>query len=378
MTGNLDHAGATLHVDLDAIVANWKLIGAASAPAKAAAVVKANAYGLGAAEVAQALEAARCQDFFVAHLGEALTLAGTLSPRSTLYVLNGLVPGAEAACAAAGIVPVLNSRDQLERWGAYAKSQRRKLPAVLQVDTGMSRFGLTDDDVALLIADRDQLGSLDLRYIISHLACADTPGDATVARQRRKFEQIASAFPSIPRGLDNSAGALIEGAPHYDLVRPGIALYGGAAHANVANRVRPVVRLEAAITQLRTISRGAGVGYGLSFTATRETVLAIVPVGYADGWPRCLGNRGAVYVGGVRAPIVGRVSMDSMTVDVTYVPRTLCGAGAIVELIGPHQTIDDVARDADTISYEILTRLGSRYARVYHSARGAPSTGGDL
>ena len=359
---------AILYIDLDALVANWRAIAAAVVPAKAAAVVKSDAYGIGALPVVRALAAAGCRHFFVAQLSEAIKLKGVLPKDGVLYVLNGLMPGAESACADAGAVPVLNSLNQIERWSAYARAQRETLPAILQVDTGMSRLGLPPEEVEILLAERHRLDGVALQYVMSHLACADDPGNPAIETQRTCFERIASAFPDVARSFDNSGGALISAVPHYDLVRPGIALYGGAAHSDFPAGMRPVVRLDASIIQLRRIPAGTGVGYGLTFTATRDTFLATLAVGYADGWPWQLGNRGSAYVAGIRTPIVGRVSMDSMVIDVTDVPLKFLVPGAPVELIGPHQSLEDIASDAGTIAYEILTRLGARYERVYHGS----------
>lgn len=364
-------AAGVLHVDLGALVANYRTIAAKVAPAKAAAVVKADAYGLGAVEVARALEREGCRDFFLAHLSEALELRPALAPGARLFVLNGLLPGGEAACAAAGIVPVLNSLDQLGRWSAQAALTGQRLPAALQVDTGMARLGLSPEDVARLAAEPQRLRHVDLCLVMSHLACADTPDDPTNAAQTAEFERLAAAFPDVPRALDNSGGSLLARPGHFDLVRPGIALYGGAPQTGRPNPMRAVVALETRIVQVRTIPAGKGVGYGLTFHAERPTRIATIAVGYADGWPCSLGNRGAAFVAGQRAPIVGRVSMDSITLDVTDIAEDHLFPGAPVELIGPHQTVDDVARDAGTISYEILTRLGRRYARVYTPAPAA-------
>ncbi|TNE39742.1 MAG: alanine racemase [Sphingomonadales bacterium] len=365
-----EYAGATLSIDLDALVANWQDIDRGVSPARAGAVVKANAYGLGAIPVVQALAAAGCRHFFVALLGEAQEIhdAAILPPDATLIILNGLMPGAEPACAAIGAVPVLNSPDQVARWAALASMTGRRLPAVLQVDTGMSRLGLTPDEVRTLHARPERLASLDLRLIISHLACADTPDNNANRAQTATFDRLTSLFPGVPRALDNSGGATTAKAGHYDIVRPGIALYGGAPQNDPASALRPVVSLEARIVQLRTITPGTGVGYGLTFVAERPTRIATIAVGYADGWSRHLSGKGSAFIAGHRAPIAGRISMDSITLDVTGIPDEHLYPGAPVELLGPHQGIDDVARDAGTISYEILTSLGHRYARRYRHA----------
>ncbi|EGD57989.1 alanine racemase [Novosphingobium nitrogenifigens DSM 19370] len=355
-------AGATLTIDLGALAANYRLIRQQVSPAQVAGVVKADGYGLGAALVARTLIDEGCRHFCVALLGEAAALVPHVRGEADVFVLNGLLPGDEAECATLGAIPVLNSLDQIELWSAQARARGRKLPAMLQFDTGMSRMGLSPEEIDRLLATPDVLDPIDVRFLISHLACADDPTAAANAEQAERFRAITAHFPGVPRALDNSGGSFLDRG-HFDLVRAGIALYGGAPRAG-ANPMHAVVALEARIAQLRTIPAGTGVGYGLTFRAERETRIATIQVGYADGWPRCLGNRGAAYIGGVRAPIAGRVSMDSITLDVTDVPAEHLFPGAPVELVGPHQSIDDVANDAGTISYEILTQLSRRYDRI--------------
>lgn len=364
MTANDAAAGAILRIDLDAIIDNYRLIQQRAAPAEVAAVVKADAYGLGAARVAAALRDAGCRRFFVAHLVEAARLRPAVSDGIEIGVLNGLQPGAETACAELGAVPVLNALDQIERWAALARASGARLPCMIQFDTGMSRLGLSPGEVRALIDRPERLDGLDIRLIMSHLACADEPERASNQHQAQTFDAFCVRFPGIPRSLDNSGGALLPRAHHYDVVRAGIALYGGAPQTG-PNPMRPVVTLDARVIQLRTVEPGTAVGYGLTHRFDRPARLATLSVGYADGWPRSLGNRGAAYVAGHRAPIVGRISMDSLTIDVSDIPEELLLPGSLIELIGPHQSIDDVARDAGTISYEILTQLGHRYARSY-------------
>lgn len=353
-------AGARLTIDWGALAANYRLLCDTVAPAQVAGVVKSDGYGLGSARVADVLLAQGCRHLFVALLCEAEPLVAKGVP---IYVLNGLLPGQEAECEAMGAIPVLNSLDQARRWTDLARGLGHPLPAILQVDTGMSRMGMPPEDVDGFLADPAMADWLDLRFLISHLACADEPEHHANADQAARFRAMAERFPGLPRALDNSGGCFLERG-HFDLVRGGIALYGGAPRVG-ANPMHAVVALETAIAQLRTVPVGAGVGYGMTFHAARETRIATIPVGYADGWPRALSNRGAAFVAGHRAPIIGRVSMDSITLDVTDVPDEHLYPGAPVELIGPHQTIDDVAHDAGTISYEILAQLSRRYERHY-------------
>ena len=356
---------ARLDIDLDAVVANWRLIGTTAAPATAGAVIKANGYGLGAVEVGRALANAGCRHFFIAHLIEGLRVRPALPADATIYVLNGLMPGSEATCLEAGLVPVLNSLEQIARWSALAVETGRDLPAVLQVDTGMARMGLTAEEVALVLAEPERLTGITLVLTMSHLACADDALDDFNVAQQETIERLTTGFPGIPRALDNSGGSFLKGVSHFDILRPGIALYGGAPNAS-PNPMRAVATLTTQIIQLREITAGTSVGYGRTFVAKRPTRVATIPVGYADGWHRTLSNHGATYIAGHRAPIIGRVSMDSITIDVTDIPDQHVFPGAAVELLGPHQSVDDVAADAGTISYEILTSLGQRYERCYH------------
>lgn len=355
---------ADLRIDLGAVVANYRLIAQRVAPAQVAGVVKADAYGLGAVPVSRALLDAGCRHFFVAHLCEAAVLKPHLPQDATLYILNGLRPGAEAECAGIGAVPVLNALAQMDRWAALSRELGHSLPGVVQVDSGMSRLGLTPDELAILRDEPGRLAGVDVRLIMTHLACADDPSDRTNADQRSLFEDIAAQFPGVPRSIDNSGGAMTPDVRHGDIVRAGIALYGGAPHGD-PNPMAAVVALDAYIMQLRQVPAGAGLGYGLTHRCERPTHVATISVGYADGWPRHVSGRGSAFIGGIRVPVIGRVSMDSMAVDVTDVAADLLYPGAPVELLGPNQRIDDVAVQAGTISYEILTRLGSRYERTY-------------
>lgn len=354
---------ATLRIDLAAMADNYLSIANRVAPAAAGAVVKADAYGLGATEVCAALSTAGCRHFFVAHLGEAGRLASLARSGRSIFVLNGLPVGAEEKCAEIGAIPVLNSIDQIERWNRYAKAEGRQLPAALQVDSGMSRLGLSAAEVDRVVADANVLSHIDLVLLMSHLACGDDASNPFNDEQSSIFAMIADRLGRPPLSLDNSAGCFLD-RPHLDLVRPGIALYGGNPGSGV-NPMKPVVSLEAQIIQVRAVPAGTRVGYGLTHQFDRPGKVATIGIGYADGWPRHLGGKGCAFIAGRRVAIIGRVSMDSITLDVTDVPPEHLYPGAPVEMLGVHQTIDDVAEDAGTISYEILTRLGRRYRREF-------------
>lgn len=360
-------AAAQLTIDLGALSDNYLSLAARAAPATTAAVVKADAYGLGVGPVAQALVRSGCANFFVATLAEALDLRGLIGPEPKVYVLNGLHAGSERECAEAGIVPVLNTLGQARRWEVFAADCGERLAAAIQIDSGMSRLGLSAGEVAILSRDRAFFASVALDLVMSHLACADTPDHEANLRQTRAFEALADQLPPAPRSLANSGGIFLGEPFRNDLVRAGVSLYGGEPNVRGFAPMRPVVSLQAKVLQLRDIEQGQGVGYGLTYTPEGPATLATIGVGYADGWPRSLSNRGAAYFAGARLPIVGRVSMDSLTLDVTALSRlgVRLAEGDQVELLGERQSLEDVADQAGTIAYEILTSLGRRYYRRY-------------
>jgi len=365
MANDVCPAGSTrLTIDLSAIRDNYRLIAARVAPAACGAVVKADAYGLGVAQVAPVLRDAGCGIFFVAQLGEAVALREAIGADGAIFVLNGLDPGCEEFCAERGFYPVLNSNAQVARWRALARERGEALPAALQVDSGMSRLGLDADAVAALAGDAAFAREVPLRLLMTHLACADAPDDPANAAQLARFDAARALFPGVPASIANSGGAFLAPGFHGDVARPGIALYGAPPSA-LAIGLRPVVALVARVIQIRAIGAGVGVGYGLDYVASERRRLATIGIGYADGWPRHLSNSGAAWHQGRRLPIVGRVSMDSMTIDITALPDGALAEGDCVELLGPSQSLDDVAGDAGTISYEILTQLGRRHQRRY-------------
>ncbi len=359
-----DGAPGYLSIDLGALRQNYRSLCARTAPVPVAAVVKANAYGLDVARVAPVLRDAGCRDFFVAHVGEAHRLRRYVDG-ARIFVLNGLQPGAEDGCADAGIVPVLNSLEQAQNWMKTATARGRRLPAVLQVDTGMSRLGLPPEELSALAADGTLRDRLDLLFLMSHLASGDEFESAQNADQLKAMRQASTLVPDVPVCLANSGGIFLGPDFHAAMARSGIALYGGAPTDATANPMKPVVRLDVRVIQTRTVPPGARVGYGGTHVTAAETRLATIAAGYADGLPRNLSHTGAVYFDGVRLPIVGRVSMDSMTVDIGALPSGALVLGSLVEVIGPHQTLEAIAADAGTIAYEILTSLGDRYHREY-------------
>lgn len=363
------HAGAVLTIDLDALRWNYRILKQKVGPGvRCGAVVKADAYGLGAAHVAPALYAEGCRDFFVAHLGEGLDLRPLLPASASIFILNGLPHGGEADCADACLVPVLNSRGQLDAWSRCARGLERTLPAVVQVDSGMSRLGMSPREVIRWTDDGAHSDSIGIRLVMSHLACADEPAHPANQMQLASFVQLADRFAGVPRSLANSSGIFLDRDFHQDVTRPGAALYGVNPTPGQPNPMRPVVRLSAQIIQTRDIAEGDHVGYGWDFRADRPTRLATLSIGYADGLHRALGRRGVVYFEGRALLIAGRVSMDSISVDVSSLPPTHLGPGSAIEIIGEHQSVDDLADAIGTIGYEVLTSLGHRYERNYLGA----------
>jgi alanine racemase len=363
-----EHAGAILTIDLDALRANYRLLRARAAPAACSAVLKSNAYGLGAVPAATALYEEGCRHFFVAHLDEGIALRPHLRADADIFVLHGPPPGTDSQCLSHQLIPVLNSLPQLAAWRALAASVGRDLPAVVQICTGMSRMGLALAEVDTWLADPAGLDGIELRCVMSHLACADEPDNPMNALQLERFNAVRARLPACPASLANSSGIFLAPEFHLDLVRPGAALYGIAPTAGQPNPMQPVVRLQGRIIQTRTIEAGEHVGYCLNYTANETCTVATVAVGYADGWLRTMSNRGLAVIDGVRAPQIGNISMDSITLDVSALPAERVVPGSLVDLICPAHPVDAVASLAGTIGYEVLTRLGPRLHREYLGA----------
>ncbi|WP_198374540.1 alanine racemase [Neoroseomonas rubea] len=350
-----------LTVDLGAIVANWRDLAARGAPGAVAGVVKADAYGLGVGAVAPALRVAGCRHFFVACLTEGLALRAILGPGPMIAVLEGFPPGADGDAA---LVPVLNSLAEVAAQAAAGRAAGVARRAILHIDTGMARLGLDAGELARLSADHGMLAGLDLLYVMTHLACADEPEHPLNATQAARFAAACAGLPACRRSLANSSGMFLGAGFASDLARPGCALYGVNPTPGAPNPMRQVVRLAAPVLQVREIAAGESVGYGASWTASRPSRIATVAAGYADGYLRSLSGRAMADFRGRPIPLVARVSMDLTTFDVTDHPDIV--PGQHLTLIGGEGCApDEVAAQAGTIGYEILTSLGARYARDY-------------
>ncbi|HYD63459.1 MAG TPA: alanine racemase [Noviherbaspirillum sp.] len=359
------HAGAVLTIDLRAVRSNYRFLRAKLAGASCGAAVKADAYGLGAIPVAQALSAEGCRHFFVAHLDEGIALRPHLPANADVFVLHGPLAGTEREFVEHRLIPVLNSAEQVGGWRQTARALARTLAAVVQIDSGMSRLGLSPAEVDVWLHDPDFLRGIEMRYLMSHLACAEQQDHPMNASQLDAFNAARGKLPRCPASFANSSGIFLGPAYHFDLVRPGAALYGIAPIQGAPNPMQPVARLQAKVIQIREIERGDCVGYGARYRASGRRRIATIAAGYADGLMRSLSGRGFALVDGVRVPFVGKVSMDTFALDVTDIPADRVHAGTRVDLICAEQPVDDVATQAGTIGYEILTSLGSRYHREY-------------
>lgn len=373
-TDPFDVAPLRLTVDLNAIAENWRAMAKRSGNARAGAVVKADGYGLGIEDVGITLYEAGVRDFFVAVAEEGATLR-SFAPDARIFVLSGIWAGREPIFFENDLVPVIASEEQLAFWmGVLA--EHGDYPYALNVDTGFNRLGVPLEDALALADDTSRPASFSPVLVMSHLHSGDNPASLLNRQQLESFRRVAAAFEGIESSLSASAGIFLGPDYHFDLTRPGVALYGGEAVNGVANPMRPVVKAEARIIQIRNARQGETVSYGGTYQLSRESRLAIVSAGYADGYLRSLSGSGLPlrhvvrdgafgYVAGRKVPVIGRITMDMTIFDVTDIPENEIHAGDYVELFGDNIPLDDVARAGGTIGYELLTGLGLRYERRY-------------
>jgi len=365
-------AGGLLHIDLGALASNWRTLRDNAGRAEAAAVVKADAYGTGIELAVPALHQAGCRTFFVAHLSEAIRVRA-VAPDATIYVLNGLFPGSSPVYVEHNLRPVLGSFEEIEEWAAFCRVQGQKREAAVHVDTGMNRLGLTVAQ-GLTLKDRVELRDFEVALLMSHFVSAEEIDNPLNVRQIEAFKAVRETLSGVRASIANSSGIFLKEKPHFDLVRPGYALYGGNPTPDRENPMSAVVGLEARIVQLRWVEADDTVGYNARWLALGKRRVATISVGYADGYPRSASARGKsgeallagmALVAGRPCPFAGNVSMDLLAIDVTEVPESEVKRGDTVTLIGGSLTVDEVGRRAGTIGYEILTNLGRRYARTY-------------
>jgi alanine racemase len=361
--------GGILTIDLAALTANWQLLGRRSLPAEVAAVVKADAYGCGLEPVASALQRAGCQTFFVATIGEGRRLRA-IAPEAAIYVLDGFPPGTGAAFAECRLQPVIGNLAELAEWDAFRTTAGWPGEWAVHVDTGMNRLGMTIAEASALTPRLEQQNH-GITLVMSHLVAAEIADHPLNAQQIDAFREVRRLFRGVSASLANSSGIFLGPAAQFDLVRPGVALYGANPTPGGANPMQPVVGLKARVLQVRTIQRDQTVGYGATWTARRTSRIAIVGVGYADGYLRAASAAdgvagGEAVVAGQRCPVAGRVSMDLLALDVTEIGGGV-RRGDLVTLLGEGIGVDDLAGFGSTIAYEVLTSLGRRYHRVYRT-----------
>ncbi|WP_027486062.1 alanine racemase [Allorhizobium undicola] len=372
-----DAASLRLTIDLQALADNWRDMARRSGKARTGAVVKADAYGLGIEDAGEVLYRAGARDFFVAQPEEGATLRH-YAPDARIFVLSGVWPGMESAIFQHDLVPVIASEEQLAFWMSTVADYGDH-PCALQVDTGFNRLGLPLEEALELASDVSRPASFSPQLILSHLACADDPASPMNRRQMETFRQLSAAFEGVEASLSASAGIFLGPDYHFDLTRPGIALYGALASRSQPMATRPVVTAQARVLQIREAQAGQSISYGATHSLSRDSLLAIAAVGYADGYLRNLSGHGVSlrqtglpgangFIAGRNVPVVGRITMDMTIFDITDLPRGTVQAGDYIELFGANIPIDEVAHAAGTIGYEMLTGLGLRYQRRYIEA----------
>src|SRR5262249_53912882 len=367
-TANPAESGGILTIDLSAIEANWKKLASTTVPVECAAAVKADAYGCGLEPVTRKLARAGCRTFFVADVAEGRGVRA-ISPEATIYVLNGVMPGSSQAFADDNLRPVINSTTELAEWDAFVSTRGWRGGAALHVDTGMNRLGVTIDE-AVAIAPRIQAENHGFTLLMSHLACAEMPDHAMNDRQVRLFRELRIMYRGVASSIANSSGIFLGGTMYCDLVRPGVALFGANPTPGKKNPMLPVVELKGRIIQVRPVNKNETVGYGATFTAARQSRIAVIAIGYADGYLRSAGAAkgkaaAEAVIAGKRCPVAGRGSIGLLAVDVTDLADGAARRGELATLIGEGMSVDEVAAAMGTIGYEVLTNLGRRHHRVY-------------
>ncbi|MFB9263032.1 alanine racemase [Bradyrhizobium erythrophlei] len=366
-TGYGDNSGSTMIVDLSAIQSNYRKFQALAPHSACGAVVKADAYGLGAARIAPFLAHLGCTHFFVADVEEGIALRDVLPSSAKIYMLHGATPGMEPVAERHNLLPILNSREQLDAWLRHCRRRNRALPAGIHVDTGLSRLGFPMDELQTVAENENGLSELPVALFMSQLACAEWRNEVSL-QQLHRFRKLSHLFPKAILSLSNSAGLFAGCEFHFDLIRSGGGIFGFSTSDDPYFKPSQVVRLRTQIIQCREVKHGEAIGYCRSYTAKRRMRIATASIGYADGFPRILGNRGHVFICGTRVPIVGLVSMDLITIDVTDLPESWTPPGTLVDLICPEQTVGDMASAAKMLSDELTTGIGRRCRRLYVSA----------
>lgn len=358
----IDHCYSALHIDLYQLRKNYQALRSLMQGGECAAVLKANAYGMNVTYLVPVLLEEGCKTFFVAYLDEAIQLRSLIPAPYPIYVLNDLYPGLEEQYLAHSLIPVLTDKSKVALWQAYAAQEGRTLPAALHFDTGMTRSGIPQSQYDEVL---NNLDGLDLKVIISHLACADEAENPFNAFQLELFLQLCQHFPKIPKSFANSAGMLLGPEYRFDIGRPGIGLHGLGLHPWAPDEMKCIVSVYARIYQIQPLQTGQSVGYNQTYISKKEGRTATLSLGYADGYSRHLSNQGMVQIGDFTAPVLGRVSMDLLCIDVTDIPESQIYPGQWVEVMGPRISPTQLIQKAGMSPYELLLNLGNRLKRIY-------------
>ena len=371
MTTSVDKlkiSNSFLEINIDLIVNNYQLIKNKVGDTECAAVLKADAYGMGASMIAKALDKVGCSIYFVATIDEGIELRACFGKnKNKIVVLSGLLEETADVFYKNKLTPVLNDLEQIQKWGIYNRQKKIPAPSIIHIDTGMNRLGLTIDEFQYIVERPTELHGLQVEWVMSHLACGDQPDDKMNPKQLSLFFNAKETLPKVKASLSNSGGVFLGQSYHLDMVRPGIALYGSVSRSIPVNPLNQVIKLYSRILQIRTLSSGATVGYGASYRASDTIRVATVGLGYADGYLRSLSNCSYVFFNNIRLPVIGRISMDYITVDITKIAAEKIKTGDFIEIIGDNFTLDDLATVANTVPHEILTRLGTRHRRIYRN-----------
>jgi alanine racemase len=369
-----DTVNSYLEINIDLIVANYCLLKRELRGAECAATLKADAYGIGSGQVAKALVKAGCRTFFVATIDEGIELRTHLQrEKVTIAVLGGLLARCESIFKENKLIPVLNNLEQLRQWKNFNIDKDRKSPSMLHVDTGMNRLGLTSKEFEYVTKNPSELEGVKVKLLLSHLACADQPRHEMNQKQLHKFMSAKSKMANMRFSLANSGGIFLGQQYHFDVARPGIALYGSYPNPTIFNPLNQVVKLYGRVLQIREAKTGSTVGYNASHLLKKKTLIATVGLGYADGYIRSLESNSYAFFKGAKLPIIGPISMDYITVDISNIKTDMMKIGDLIEFIGDNFTLDDIAKAANTVPHEILSNLGKRHQRNYFTSNASPT-----
>lgn len=355
MPDHIQNSKCLLTIDLNIIAKNYAFLVQKCINATVSGVVKANAYGLGAKQIIKTLMSEHCKYFFVATAEEAVDARAVTN--DNIFVLSGVYLDNLELFYEHNLIPVINSINQLKLWRKFAVQKQQILPCILHIDLGMNRFGFSDTEFMQMINIDTFAENIDVLCIMGHLSASEDIDCEYNGYQLNKFKHYLQYFPNAKRSLANSGSIFLGKEYHFDLVRPGAAIYGLNPTSSKLNPMKNPITLTAPIVQLHEVKKGQPIGYCMTFVTNRDSLIATIPIGYADGYARSLSNRGICHINNIPINVVGNISMDFTILDVTDVPKSLLFLGQNIELIGPNNTPDQIAKIQNTIGYEVLTNL---------------------